>query len=141
MEMNFFERAQPGTFGDWALHNFTDAQLADPATGAAASDPDQDGAANLVEFAMGGSPWTPDSASANLQPMSATASAFTFRFRERKNLGDVQRTFESSTNLVSWSSVTPLAVTNVADLGYVWLREATLPSQGKVTLFRLKFSL
>ena len=32
-EIVFYERAVPGTFGDWSLHQFTDSQLADGAVG------------------------------------------------------------------------------------------------------------
>jgi hypothetical protein len=139
VEMTFYERAQPGTYGDWVLHNFTDVQLADPATGASTSDPDHDGVANLVEFAMGGDPWTGDASNAKLQPVAASPGTFRFRFQERKNLGDVQRSFESSTDLVNWTVATPAALTNVADLGSLWLREATFPLQGSVAVFRLRF--
>jgi hypothetical protein len=140
MEMNFLERAQPGTFGDWALHNFTDTQLADPTIGSASADPDQDGVPNLVEFAMGGNPWTADSSAAQLQLVSSAPGTFRFRFQERKNLGDVQRFFESSTDLLSWSNTTPTTLSNIADLGTLWLREATFAVQGAAMLFRLKFT-
>jgi hypothetical protein len=140
MEMTFFERAQPGTFGDWMLHNFTDAQLADSTIGGASADPDQDGVPNLVEFAMGGNPWSADSSAAKLQPVGSTPGTFRFRFQERKNLGDVQRSFESSTDLINWSLATPTTLSNVADLGTLWLREATFPIQAFSTLFRLKFT-
>jgi hypothetical protein len=140
VEMNFLERAQPGTFGDWALHNFTDSQLADSNLGSATADPDQDGVPNLVEFAMGGNPWSADGSVARLLPVAAAAGVFRFRFQERKNLGDIQRSFESSTDLINWSTATPSTLSNVSDLGALWLREASFPIQSLATLFRLKFT-
>src|ERR1017187_5978542 len=48
VELNFFERAQPGTFADWQLQNFTDTQLTNSAIGTASADPDGDGVPNQI---------------------------------------------------------------------------------------------
>jgi hypothetical protein len=141
MEITFFERALPGTYGDWALHEFTDAQLADPEFGTATADPDGDGTPNLAEFAMGGNPLVADSAATELQPLSSAAGSFSFSFRERKNLGDVQRLFESSTNLVNWVEVTPSSLVTIGNLQDVYLRAAVFPVQDQASFFRLKFLL
>jgi hypothetical protein len=140
-EMSFFERALPGTYGDWALHTFTDAQLADSALGTATADADRDGVPNLVEFAMGGNPFVSDASVAALQMVTAEPGAFAFTFRERKSLGDVQRRFETSTNLVYWEEVSPASLLTVANLPDVYVREAVFPAQNAVSFFRVKFSL
>jgi hypothetical protein len=140
VELSFYERAIPGTFGDWSLHEFTDAQLADPAFGTASADPDHDGVSNLAEFALGGDPLTADGSPLALQSTSS-AGAFTLTFRERKNLGDVQYRFERSTDLVNWNEVTPLTLVTVGDLPEVYLRAAAFPVQSQASFFRLKFLL
>jgi hypothetical protein len=140
-EISFFERAMPGTYGDWALHTFTDAQLSDPTLGATTADPDHDGAPNLVEFAMGGSPFVADAANMVLQPLNSPPDSFAFTFRERKNLGDVQRRFESSTDLVSWAEVTPSNLVTLSNMPDVYLRAAVFPARDAAAFFRLRFSV
>jgi hypothetical protein len=140
VEMTFFERAMPGTYGEWAIAVFGDSLLADPAIGGSNADPDGDGVPNLVEFAVGGNPFVSDGSLAALQPMPAAPGTFVFRFRERKNLGDVQRSFEYSSDMVNWTQVTPASLTNVADLGDVWLREVTFATPDGIAFFRLKFT-
>ena len=85
----------PGTFGDWSLQEFTDAQLA-TAFGTATADPDQDGVANLAEFAIVDEPLLADGSTLALQLLPSPSGTFAFTFRERNNLGDVTRRFESS---------------------------------------------
>jgi hypothetical protein len=141
VELSFYERAMPGTFGDWSLHEFTDAQLADPTFGAPTADPDQDGVPNLVEFAMGGNPLVANPSIGLLGLWGAASDSFAFSFRERKNLGDVQRRFESSTNLVNWAEVTPSSLVTVSNLPDVYLRGAVFPAQATAAYFRLRFSV
>jgi hypothetical protein len=140
VELTFFERALPGTFADWLLRNFSDAQIADGAVTGPQADPDADGVPNLVEFAVGGNPLAPDSAFAVLQPLSVNQGTLTLQFRERKNLGDVQRTVQTSSDLRTWTEVMPAALTNVADLGEAWLRQAAFPLQGTPIFFRLSYA-
>jgi hypothetical protein len=140
-EMSFFERALPGSYGDWAVREFTDAQLADPAFGGPAGDPDQDGVPNLAEFALGGNPLLADGSTLALQLLPSPCGTFAFSFRERKNLGDVQRRFESSSNLVSWSEVTPSSLATVSNLPDMYLRGAVFPAQDAAAFFRLRFSV
>jgi hypothetical protein len=141
VEMAFFERALPGTYDDWALHEFSDAQLADPAFGTATADPDGDGVPNLAEFAMDGNPLVADGATLALQPLSSVPGCFAFSFQERKSLGDVQRRFESSTNLVNWAEVTPTSLVVISNLPDAYLRGAVFPAQDAAAYFRLSFSV
>jgi len=140
-ELIFFERAQPGTYGDWALSEFTDAQLTDPAFGAPTADPDGDGVANLAEFAMGGNPLLADGSTMALQVLTSPPGAFAFSFRERQNLGGVQRQFESSTNLVNWVEVVPSSLIILSNLPNVYVRGAVFPAQDAAAYFRLRFFL
>jgi hypothetical protein len=140
-ELIFFERAQPGTYGDWALNEFTDAQLADSAVGAPLADPDKDGMPNVTEFAMGGDPLLADSSTLALQVLDSPPGAFAFSFHERKNLGDVQCQFESSSNLVNWAEVVPSNLTILSNLPSVYVRSAVFPVQDAAAYFRLRFSL
>src|ERR1051326_5692677 len=100
--MVFFERALPGTFGDWALRQFPSAQLADSTISGAGADPDGDGAPNLLEFAMGGQPLVADAENLKLQSASAAANQFAFHFRQRKDLGGLTRQFLLSSDLAEW---------------------------------------
>jgi hypothetical protein len=141
VELSFYERAIPGTFGDWSLQEFTDAQLADPAFGTATADPDHDGVPNLVEFAMGGDPLVANPSIGLLGLWGGPPGSFAFTFRERKNLGDVQRLFESSTNLVDWAQVTPSSLVTLSNLPNVYLRGAVFSAQSAAAYFRLRFSV
>ncbi|HSU53036.1 MAG TPA: discoidin domain-containing protein [Candidatus Dormibacteraeota bacterium] len=140
VEMVFFERALPATFGDWALRQFNDAQLADASISGVMADPDGDGAPNLLEFAMGGTPLTPDGSNFKLQSVSASASQFTFRFRQAKDLAGVARQFQQSTNLGLWTTVAPLNVSTAQDSGTVQMLQATFAALAKQSFFRVNFS-
>jgi hypothetical protein len=141
MEITFFERALPGTYGDWAVHKFTDTQLADPEFGTATADPDGDGTSNLAEFAMGGNPLVADGSAMALQVLASPPGTFAFSFRERKDLGDVQRRFESSTNLFNWAEVVPSSLITLSNLPNVYVRSAVFPAPAGASYFRLSFSL
>ena len=141
VELSFYERALPGTFGDWVLHEFTPTQLADPAMSGPSGDPDHDGIPNLVEFAVGGNPLAADPEQATPVARQASTTNFAIRFRERVNLGDVQRHFESSTNLIDWSEISPTVVNILTNLGEVNLLEAVFPMQPTDAFFRVGFEL
>jgi len=141
IELICFERALPGTFADWALHQFTDSQLADPALGGALGDPEGDQVDNLLEFAMVGGPFIPDASVAALQTVESASDTFAFAFRERKSLGDVQRRFETSTDLVHWAEIAPSSLVTLTNLPDVYVREAVFPAQTSAAFFRVKFSL
>ena len=141
VELSFFERALPGTFADWSLHQFTDLQLADPAIGGALADPDADGRFNLAEFVVDGNPLAGDAPLAALQTLASAPGTFGFTFRERSALGDVQRRFDQSTDLVNWSEVTPLQLTILTNWGVACVRQAVLPAPAGNAFFRLTFVL
>ena len=141
VEMVFLERATPGTYADWALHEFTDAELADPGFGAPSADPDHDGVANLAEFAMAGNPLVADGSDMALRVLTSSTGAFAFSFRERKDLGDVGRSFETSSDLAHWMEVVPSNLTILSNLPEAYVRAAVFPAQDAAGYFRLRFSL
>lgn len=139
VEMTFFERALPNTFGDWAVRKFSEAQLADPALSGPFADAEGDGQVNLLEFVTGSDPFAADAANTQLQNALAGAGQFKFRFRERKNLAGVTRQFWGSTNLTAWSLAAPVNVTPVQDLGEVQWVEATFAAPSVSSFFRVTY--
>ncbi len=137
VQLTFLERALPGTFADWALRRFNDAQLADEFIGGPLADPDQDDVANLLEFVAGGDPWLVDDTNGVLRNVTAESSLFAFQFQERKNATGITRRFERSADLTMWSEVLPEEVRSVQDLGEVRLLEAVFPFDGSARYFRL----
>jgi hypothetical protein len=140
VEMVFFERAVPGSFGDWALHEFNATQLADSSVSGASADPDGDGAPNLLEFAMGGQPLAADAENLKLQSASASGNQFAFHFRQRKDLGGLTRQFLLSTDLATWTPVIPLNVSTDQDFGEVVQLLATMDAPTQPSFFRVSFS-
>jgi hypothetical protein len=140
VEVVFFERALPGTFGDWALRQFTSAQLADSSVSGPGADPDGDGAPNLLEFAMGGQPLVADAENLRLQGASVSGGQFGFHFRQRKDLGGLTRQFFSSTDLSAWTPVSPLNVSTDQDFGDVVQLLATMTAPAQPSFFRVSFS-
>jgi hypothetical protein len=138
--MVFFERAIPGTFADWALHEFNATQLADASVSGPGADPDGDGAPNLLEFAMGGEPLVADAENLKLQNASISANQFAFHFRQRKDLGGLTRQFLLSTDLIAWTQVSPLNVSTDQDLGDVVQLLATMEAPSQPSFFRVGFS-
>ncbi|MDB6022779.1 MAG: hypothetical protein JWQ04_2636, partial [Pedosphaera sp.] len=141
VELSFFERALPGTFEDWAVHQFNDTQLASPSISGAMADPDGDGVPNLAEFATGGNPLSADSSNFLLQQVPFAAGTFVFSYRERANLGNVTRVVESSSNLLNWTQATPSQLTITSNLGQVYVRNAFFPEAAPASFFRIHFQL
>jgi hypothetical protein len=141
VELVFFERAQPGTFGDWQLHYFTDAQLTNSAVGTAAADPDGDGVPNLLEFATGGNPFAADATNAAMKGFALPGNEFAVQFQERNELGNVERQFEESSDLLNWTSVTPLQVNTLQNLGTVSIYQAVFSVQPSSQFFRIRYDL
>lgn len=140
VEFNLFERAPPGTFPDWQLQNFTDAQLTNPAIGTAGADPAGDGVPNLLKFAVGGSPWIADTTNAVVSGLFSNGQ-FLFQFHERNALGDVARQFQSSGDLLNWINVTPSSVNVLKNFGINSLYQAAFPVQIRPQYFRIRYSV
>ena len=141
VEFDLFERAQPGTFADWQLHYFTDAQLTNSAIGTAYADPDGDGVPNLLEFALGGSPLAADATNALFSGVARSASQFAFQFQERSSLGNVTRRFQASPDLQGWATVVPAQLNSVGHVGSNVLYQAVFLVLPSVQFYRLQYSL
>jgi len=139
VEMIFLERAAPGTYGDWELQTLTAAEMSNPLYEGPTADPDGDGVPNLLEFAVGGNPIVADANLATVQSFLA-AGQFDLQYRQRKNLGDVSASFETSTNLVHWSAVVPVSTNEVSDLGNAWMLQAYFSLPPVPQFFRIRYS-
>lgn len=140
VELNFFERALPGTFADWQLNNFTDAQLTNSAVGIAGADPDGDGVPNLLEFAAGGNPLAADATNALVGGLNLS-NQFAFQFQERNVLGNVARQFQAAGDLLSWTNIAPASVMPLQNLGGATIYLALFPRQLAPQFFRIRYSV
>lgn len=87
------------TFSDWQID--TGLSEMDEADAAATADPDGDGIVNLLEYALGGDPLIPNSASLPQIAVDNTYMTITFlRLRS-----DINYRIEASDNLVNWSII------------------------------------
>lgn len=141
VELDFYERAQPGTFADWQLQNFTDAQLTNSAVGAPNADPDGDGVPNLLEFAVGGNPFMPDATNAVVRTRQISPSLFAIQFQERNSLGDVSRQFQTSGDLLNWTNTTPGVLIRLQTSANTTLYQAVFQVQASTQFFRICYSM
>ncbi len=87
-------------------------------------------------------PLLADSALGRLELANSAPASFSFLYHERKDLGDVQRSFECSTNFQVWNTVTASALIHMADLGDSWINRATFPAPAATrSFYRVRFSL
>ncbi len=141
VELNLFERALPGTFADWQLHQFTDDQLSDPAIGTATADPEADGVANLMEFVVVASPFSSDATNAVVRSVWSPPEGLVVQFQERQSLGDVVRQFQSSSDLMVWSNTVPTQLNAVQTNGGRYLYQAVFPAEAARQFFRLQYQV
>ena len=122
--------AAPTAIQTWRNTNFSNA--ANSSTAADVADPDKDGLPNVVEYAFGLNPNTPDAKSVNLPAVSNSGNNITFTFKPSTTATGLTYTVQQSTTLAadSWSPVT----TSVANGIYT----ATVPVSGAHKYLRLK---
>jgi hypothetical protein len=87
------------TFSDWQID--TGLSEMDEADAAVTADPDGDGIANLLEYALGGDPLIPNSAS--LPQISVDNTYMTITFLRLRS--DIDYRIEASDDLVNWSVI------------------------------------
>ena len=114
--------ATEGIYQEWALLNFSPAQLADGLISNPTADPDEDGIENIVELALAGNPLVP---SVDILPAGALTNYstgvpfpgdyLTIAIRRRRDLGGLSVIAQFSSDLVDWSD--PGVTATVTDLG------------------------
>jgi hypothetical protein len=102
------------SYAAWAATVFTAAQLADPSVSGSAADPDQDGIPNLLEYAFNLNPLAADRTGL---PVVGTIAAdgglyLTITYTQLILSGDLAYTVEASTDMVAWSTITPVPVSS-----------------------------
>ncbi len=93
-----------GTFSEWQFSIFTTEELADPATSGPVADPDEDGRANLLEYAFGLDPFLPD---ADESALNIGPESLIFTHWEAIGADDLVYRLESSSDLQQWGWITP----------------------------------
>lgn len=128
------------TFGTWAAAQFTPEQLADATVSGPQADPDGDGLVNLVEYALGLVPLTPDSGS--VLAITQDATSWVVTYTRPANRTDLIYTVETSVDLAGWNTnnVTHTRLSTSTD-GNTQTWQATLPLAAHPNaLFRLKIT-
>ncbi len=128
--LNFSAIAE--TYAAWQARNFS----SNPAAGAPAADPDGDGRSNLLEYAIGSNPNSPDSDSC--PTISFQDNALILSVQKGPGVKDVDYQIEASTNLASanWSTSSVVILQNDKSL----LR-GSYSGQAAKGFLRLKVSL
>ncbi len=92
-------------FDSWALGYFSAPELADANVSGPNADPDGDGYANLVEYALGLEPRSPGTG--GLPEVSADATHWLLTYLRPIDRADATCTVEYSTTLTSWTAIPP----------------------------------
>ncbi len=111
---------------DWLARHFSTAELDDPAISGDLADPDEDGLGNLVEFALGLSPHTPDAAHLAMESRPQGPVAVV---RSPGWIGDLHFWVEWSAGLQAWEPSEPAEPRFMAS-GDGWREAAVAPPAG-----------
>ena len=107
----------------WRLANFTAAELADPAISGDLADPNHDGLSNLMDYALGLSPKSPNP---NPFVLSVQGGLFTLTYSRAKAAIDLTLAVDWSPDLKSWYS------------GPSWVQQVNLVDQGATQLITVQ---
>jgi len=126
-------------FDSWELGYFTAPELADANVSGPNADPDGDGYANLVEYALGLEPRSPDTGV--LPEVSVDATHWLLTYLRPIDRIDATCTVEYSTNLTTWTAIPPNDhVLVLTDAGIeTWQAKYPLASATNI-FYRLKVS-
>jgi hypothetical protein len=126
-------------FDSWELGYFTVPELADANVSGPNADPDGDGHANLVEYALGLAPKTPDTG--GLPEISTDATHWLLTYVRPIDRSDATCTVEYSTNLTSWTAILPIDHTLLSTNAGIETWQAKYPLASATNIFyRLKVS-
>ncbi|HQF39355.1 MAG TPA: DNRLRE domain-containing protein [Opitutaceae bacterium] len=124
LEITYTEEAAPLLYELWLHGPFTDAELADtaaePTLWGRPADPDGDGMANLIEYALGTDPRTanPGGLGGVLRSPAMAEGLFELSFRRRPGVSGVAYELERSADLSTWATVDAGDITeDAADCG------------------------
>ncbi|MBC8010745.1 MAG: hypothetical protein H7067_11695 [Burkholderiales bacterium] len=101
----------PTGYAAWKTENFTAEQLAVPAFIADDADPDGDGRANLLEYALGTTPTTAD-ADLNAPALSLTDGHLRLTYVRPDGRDDLAYAVDWSSDLATWYSSTEYVITD-----------------------------
>ncbi len=127
-----------GNFASFQLTHFTVEELANPAISGPSADPDGDGLANLLEYALGLAPKTANAS--GLPEVAASAGEWTYTYTRPSDRADITYAVERSTDLTSWTTadVTHELVSTDAATGTQTWRARVPLATGANGFFRLK---
>ena len=94
---------QDKPYDAWRFEHFTTEELADVTVSGLSADPDADGQPNLLEYALGADPRSPD-ASEHLPAVSIASDHLNLTYTRPTTLADITYTVEWSADLASWST-------------------------------------
>jgi len=110
------------SFGVWQNWMLLQRGVTNTTSIAPGADPDGDGRSNLAEYWLGSDPLTDDTSPA-VSVIGWTNALVRLRFTERKNAASLGRQLLYSTDLLSWTPVTPASISDLQDSGSVVVRE------------------
>lgn len=132
-------RTKGTTFDSWRKLRWGTNDLATPTISGEKADPDADGIPNLAEYALGLEPNHVDAGPLRiLQNAEGRSASVTVSYERLALLSDVQFTWQTSTDLLDWSSVTP-AQEDVGTGQSPWMQRvvASFPANEQAGFLRL----
>jgi hypothetical protein len=124
----------------WRRANFSPSDLADPLVSGDLADPDQDGYANLTEYALG---LPPKNAVSTNQPFARIENGYlTLTYTRLKSATDVSLVVEQSNDLLTWQSgpsyIQQLSVVDEVTIQRITVRLTSPTSASAGAYLRLK---
>jgi hypothetical protein len=122
-------------FEQWRQARFTPAQLAEPLFSGDAADPDGDGLANLLEYALDLDPLSAASATATITGLEPGTGRLSLTFRRARPATELTYVVEGSSDIVSWRAI---AINPFGNAGVgldLTVSDAPLPTEDQTRRF------